>query len=153
MKHQQRGFLRSLALQVINKVQASTQHLSLLLRSSTLSWMWLCVVTWFRVRSQVDIWKWQGLQVTRLQEQKLSVGAALCESRWHPVLGSHESHFYILPILLVGSPLVEHCPAEKDHSVTISSVNEYASPPSPNPCAASHQSFLLQLQVVGTCFF
>lgn len=55
------------------------------------------------------VWKRQGLQVTQCYKQRLCWSYIVrTHSPWHQKPSSHESRFHILPIFLVGNPLVEH---------------------------------------------
>lgn len=99
------------------------------------------------------VWKGQGLRVTQCYKQRLCVGAALYILPWHQTLGSHESRFHILPILLVGNPLVEHFLLVKRIFQALSAqlMNMHHIPPL--ALASAHLPFPLQLQIAGTFLF
>lgn len=99
------------------------------------------------------VWKGRGLRVTQCYKQRLCVGAAFTYSPWHQTLGSHESRFHILPILLVGNPLVEHFLLVKRifQSLSAQLMNMHHIPPL--ALASAHHLFPLQLQIAGTFLF
>ena len=117
---------------------------------ASLPCLWLCCDVVQSAKSGRRVWRWQGLQVTQCCKWRLSEGAALSAPPQHPTPSSHESRFHILPILLVGTPLVEpFLPFKRTFwSLSAQLMNMHHIPP-PAP-AASHRPFLLQLQTAWT---
>lgn len=106
------------------------------------------VVTSLRARNQVDVC-WNDEVSGSLSTPSEGCGLELHRTyALAPDASPQEPRFYILPISLVGSLLVEHFLLVKDLLVTISSVNEYASHTSPSLFPA-----LLYLHIAGTFFF